>query len=307
MLVSLLFAATVSSAAKKGTFPALDKKNPVCTFAVDKIRIKGDREAGAAKFYKKSKACKGPQGYAIQDCQLKKCQCRKFHTHVDVSTNVVTTWAECMPKIKDATECVGADYRYCQNLLRGKDPLSKSAAGSTKYGRNASDAASSSSSSTLKESKASSAESKSLTSGSTASSINSTDKKANDTASFPVVAVVLVSVGVIGAVLGGTWLVVSKKKASKSTTTMGVHGGGGGGNNKAANDLEFDDFEDEDHKDLYTDAQSTSAAVHTVAPPACSHSTGSISSVSSSDESDDDDDATEDAAHLDSWTSYSKK
>ncbi|RLO00887.1 hypothetical protein DYB28_014087 [Aphanomyces astaci] len=212
-----------------------------------------------------------------------------------------------MPKIKDATECVGPDYRYCQNLLRGKDPLSKSAAGSTKYGRNASDAASSSSSSTLKESKASSAESKSLTSGSTASSINSTDKKANDAASFPVVAVVLVSVGVIGAVLGGTWLVVSKKKAPKSTTTMGVHGGGGGGNNKAANDLEFDDFEDEDHKDLYTDAQSTSAAVHTVAPPACSHSTGSISSVSSSDESDDDDDATEDAAHLDSWTSYSKK
>ncbi|ETW06459.1 hypothetical protein H310_02715 [Aphanomyces invadans] len=297
-----------SPAVKKGTFPALDKKNPVCTFAVDKIRIKGDPESDAPKFYKKSKACKGPQGYAIQDCQLKQCQCRKFHTHVDASTQVVTTWAECQPTKKDSTECVGADMRYCENLLRGKDPLSKSAAGASKNGRNTTDGESSS-----KSSHSSAKQSKSLSSSGTnsASSLNTAPsdknaKNAKDAGSFPVVAVVLASVGVILAIVGGTWLVVSKKKKPNTSALNG----GSGGAAKDPQGLEFDDFDDDDHnhKDLYTDAKSTSAAVHTVAvpaPPARRHSSGSISSVSSSD--DDDDDDKHDAEHDDTWTAYSKK
>ncbi|KAF0682909.1 Aste57867_24997 [Aphanomyces stellatus] len=297
-----VFATVLVDAKTKGTFPALDKKNPVCTYAVDQVRIKGEADAGTPKFLRKFKACKGPQGYAIRDCQLKQCQCRKFHTHV-ADDKTVTSWAECLPKVKDSTSCVGADLRFCDNLLRGRDPIHGSGGGSNVNGRNVSQE--------LKSATSRSGNA-ALRAGGNASDVSTKSGAAEvQAAGFPVVAVVLASVGVMLAIVLGTYLVVSKKKAPKSkpaATTSATGGNGGGGAS-----LEFDEFDDDDHrqhKDLYADAHSTAAAVHTVAvpapPPPRRLSSSSVSSVSDSDDDDDDDD-THAADHDDSWTAYSKK
>ncbi|KAG9399140.1 hypothetical protein AC1031_012101 [Aphanomyces cochlioides] len=288
--VALLLAVSPVDAKSKATFPALSKKNPVCTFGVDQVRVKGTpTDEATPVWWKKSIPCKGPQGYAIQQCQLKSCQCRKFHTHVEGTD--VTTWAECLPKIKDKAECVGADMRWCDNYLRGKDPLSKGTADKKAEKLAAAEKADHGNSSDS----ADETTTKSAAAGGAAAPVKA--------ANFPVLAVVLASVGVLLAVIVGTWLVTSKKKKTKKTAVITAP------DTKDPQSLEFDDFDDDDHhhKDLYTDAQSTAAAVHTVAePPIRRMSSASVSSVSSSDDDDDDDDDEADK-NQDSWIEYSKK
>ncbi|CAK4671126.1 hypothetical protein LEN26_001008 [Aphanomyces euteiches] len=290
LVVALLLAVSPVDAKTKATFPALSKKNPVCTFGVDQVRVRGTpTDESTPVWWKKSIPCKGPQGYAIQPCQLKACQCRKFHTHVEGTD--VATWAECLPGIKDKEGCVGADMRWCDNYLRGKDPLSKGTADK-------------------KAEKLAAAEKAELAGNHSDSADEATTKSAASggaaapatAASFPALAVVLACVGVLLAVVVGTWLVTSKKKKTKKTAVITAPA------TKDPQSLEFDDFDDDDHhhKDLYTDAQSTAAAVHTVAePPIRRMSSASVSSVSSSDDDDDDDE--EEDKNQDSWVEYSKK
>ncbi|KAG9399157.1 hypothetical protein AC1031_012119 [Aphanomyces cochlioides] len=266
--VVLLLAVSSVDGKSIATYPALSTDNPVCTFGLDQVRVKGKpTDKDTPVWWKKTIPCKGPQGYAIRLCQLKKCQCRMFRTHV-VNESNVTTWAECRPKIKDEDDCVSLDMLWCDNPLRGKDPLTtdKKALKIAAGGKTAEEAPETAE-----------------------SSVNTTASTASGDG-FPVLAVVLASVGVLLAIVVGTWLATSKKTRKTIVITAPA--------TKDPQSLEFDDFGDNDHHhiDLYTDAQSTAAAVHTVGEPRVRRtSSASVSScVSSIGEATDDDDDDDD-------------
>ncbi|CAK4635535.1 hypothetical protein LEN26_002965 [Aphanomyces euteiches] len=236
------------------SFPALSTDNPVCTFDIDQVRIReAQTDEDTSVRWENTISCKGPQGYAIRACQLKRCHCRKFHTRV--KQTIITMWAECLPDIKKTDECFGADMLWCDNPLRGKDPLSTD----EKAVKLAADGEAAEEASKLAES----------------SNTTAASDHAAGSDSFPVLAVVLASVGVLLAIVVGTWLATSKKKTKKTVviTTQTT---------KDPQSLGFDD-DDHHHKNLYTDAHSTAAVVHTVAEPRIRRtSSASVSSFVSS-------------------------
>ncbi|KAH9078069.1 hypothetical protein Ae201684P_019175 [Aphanomyces euteiches] len=237
------------------SFPALSTDNPVCTFDIDQVRIRETQtDEDTSVRWENTISCKGPQGYAIRACQLKRCHCRKFHTRVKQTK--ITMWAECLPDIKETDECfvkLAADGKAAEEASKLADNSNTTAASDHAAGSD----------------------------------------------SFPVLAVVLASVGVLLAIVVGTWLATSKKKTKKTVviTTQAT---------KDPQSLGFDD-DDHHHKNLYTDAHSTAAVVHTVAEPRIRRtSSASVSSFVSSIHGDtfDFDDADK---QQDSWIAFNTK
>ncbi|CAK4611063.1 hypothetical protein LEN26_004834 [Aphanomyces euteiches] len=281
--VALLLAVSSVDGKSIPTYPALSSDNPVCTFGLDRVRVKGKSKDKHLPGWRNTIPCRGPQGYAIRPCQLKKCQCRKFRTHVVNATNF-TTWAQCRPWIKDEDDCVGLDLLWCDTPLRGRDPLTidKKALKMAASGKSVEEIA---------EFHVGAVNT--TASGDAAASVN--------TESFPVVTVVLASIGVLLAIVVGTWLATSKKRTKRTVVITAP-------DTKDPQSLEIGDFGDNDHprRYLYTDAQSTAAAVHTVAEPRIRRaSSASVSSVSSIGEDTDDDD--EEDKQQDTWTEFNKK